>query len=154
MGKAPQRPRDPKTCRRGLNAETIGEFLIGQLIDHPQLERFTLPRRECLELTFQRQAGREALLDLGEPIFGGEVERQAESLACARLDLIAPDSVRKNVASNPEQPRQRQTVVIVAEPTDAQKSSRERLSGEIAGRPGKPSRQPRIHLANVPAVQL
>ncbi len=94
MGEAPERAGDPQTCGRGLNVESGGEFLVGQLVDDSQLERFTLARRESVELTLQRETGGEALLDLGESIFGGEVERQAESLASARLDLIPPDGVR------------------------------------------------------------
>jgi hypothetical protein len=63
MGKAPQGAGDPETCRRELNVETIGEFLVGQLMNHPQLERFTFPRRECLELTLQREAGNRSMLN-------------------------------------------------------------------------------------------
>ena len=137
-----------------MNVETGGELLVRQLVDDSQLERFTLAGRESVELTLQRKTGGEALLDFGESIFGGEVEGQAESLASARLDLIPPDGVRENVAGDPEQPRQRRAVVVVAEAVDAQESPRERLGGEVAGRPGKSSGQPRVHVADVPGVQL
>jgi hypothetical protein len=137
-----------------LNLETGGELLVRQLVDDSQLKRFTLAGRESVELTLQRKAGGEALLDFGESVFAGKVERQAKSLASARLDLIPPDSVRQNVAGNPEQPRQRRALVIVAETLEAQESPRERLGGEVAGRPGESSGQPRVHVADVPGVQL
>ena len=128
--------------------------MVRQLIDYSQLERFTLAGRKSVELTLQRTTRGQAVLDLGKSIFGGEVQRKAQSLASARLDLIPPDSVRENIAGDPEQPRQRQAVVIVAEPVDAQKSPGERLRGEVAGRPGKSSGQPHVHVADVPGVQL
>jgi len=154
MGEAPESAGDPQTRGCGLDVETVGEFLIGQLVDHSQLERFTLARRESVKLTLQGQTRGEALLDLGEAVFGGEVERQAESLASTRLDLIPPDGVRENVAGDPEQPRQSQAVVVVPEPIDAQESPRERLGGQVAGRPGDSPGQPCMHVADVPGVQL
>ena len=153
MGQAPQSAGDPQTCRRRLNVETGGEFRVRQLVDDSQLERFTLAGRESLEVTLQRNTRGKALLDFGEPIFSGEVERQAESLASARLNPIPPHGVRENIAGDPEQPRQRRTVVIVAKAVDAQESPGERLGGEVAGRPGKSSGQPRVHVADVPGVQ-
>jgi hypothetical protein len=137
-----------------LNVETRGEFLVRQLVDDSQLKRFTLAGRESVDLTLERKAGGEPLLDFSEPIFSGKVERQAESLASARLDLIPPDSVRENVAGDSEQPRQRRALVIVAEAVDAQESPCERLGGEVAGRPGKSSAQPRVHVGDVPGVHL
>jgi hypothetical protein len=40
---------------------------------HP--ERLPFARRQSVELTLQRNAGGEPLLDFGESIFGGEVQR-------------------------------------------------------------------------------
>ena len=137
-----------------MNVETVGELLVGQLVDDSQLERFTLAGRESVELTLQRKAGGEALLDFGESVVGGEVKRETEPLASARLDLIPSDGVREDVAGNPKQPRQRCAAVAVAEAVDAQQSPRERLRSEVAGRPGKSSGQPRVHVADMPGVQL
>jgi len=154
VGEAPQGARHPQACRRGCNVETGGEFWVRQLVDDPQLERFPLRGGEGVELMLQRKTRRQAFLDFGEAILGGEVERQPEPLASARLDLISPDGVRENVAGDPKQPRQRRAVVVIVEPIDAQQSPRERLRGEVAGRPGKTPGQPRVHVADVPGVQL
>ncbi|HYB27221.1 MAG TPA: hypothetical protein VEF89_11450 [Solirubrobacteraceae bacterium] len=63
--------------------------------------------RESVELRLQRKTGGEAPLDFGESILGGEVERQTESLAGARLDPIPPrrDSHGSRVRPRGSSPR-------------------------------------------------
>lgn len=103
MLEAPKGAGNPHTRGGGCDVETGGDFLVGQLVDDSHHERITLGRRQSVELTLHRKPRRETLLDLDEPILGGQVERQAKTLASTRLDLIPPNGIRQDVAGDPEQ---------------------------------------------------
>ena len=109
--------------------------------------------RQPIQMAPQRRARRQPLLDLGVAVLGGEVERQAESLARAGLDPVVSGRVGQQVRRDPEQPRQRRAVAVVAETLARQPRPRERLCGEIARGPLDAVREPAIDGLDVPRVQ-
>lgn len=105
-------------------------------------------------MALEFQPWREAILDLGETVVGGKVHGQPQPLTGARLYPILTHRLQEDVSRDPEQPRQRRPVVIVTEPIAAKKRSGERLCGQVARRPRKPSSQPRMHVCDMSRVQL
>ncbi len=117
-------------------------------------EGFALSGGERMQLTRQRTARGQTLVDLGESIVGGQVKRQAESRTGPRLDLVPPDAVCENVAGDTEQPWQCGAMVLVTEAVKAQQGTRERLGSQVRSCPREPPRQPGVHVADTPHVEL
>jgi hypothetical protein len=136
------------------HVETIGELLVGQLLDDAELKRVALARGQTVELIGERETWGEPFFDLRETILGGEVERETEPLTSSRLDLVSANRVHEQVARDSKQPRQRPSAMFVMELLAAEKRPSERLGGQIARSPGQPTGQPAVHLADVPAIQL
>ena len=102
----------------------------------------------------QRHARRQPLLDLGVAILVRQVDRQPEPLTGPGLDPVVARGVGQQVGGDPEQPRERRTVPLIAEAAAVQPRARERLRRQVAGRPLDPPAQPAVDRFDVAHVQL
>ena len=111
-------------------------------------------QRKLGERVGERPAGREPLLDFVIAVVRGEVERQAQLQTGTGLDPITPRRLAEHVPRDAEQPWERRTIALVAEPAAAEPGLREGLGGQIGGSPLEPATEPRIDGQRVAAVEL
>ena len=102
----------------------------------------------------KRVVRREPTVDILKRLITAQIDRESQTLPGAGLDALVTDRVGKHIPAIPSSHGKADPITVIAKPIAVKQRARKRLSGQVVGRPGKPARQPPVHLRHMSRIQL
>jgi hypothetical protein len=133
--------------------ETLGNLLIGSLLDQAKYEQFALGVRKVRNCAKDGQGKRQTVLDSLE-VGVHDGYRQTQTLPGAVFHPSLAQRGPKHIVGDAIEPRQSGAIVLVAETLSAAPCHRKDLGGQIGAIVSYPHTRPREYLTHVAVVEL